>query len=88
MKGKRYSQAQIIAALKEHEAGAKAAEVCRRLGVVENTFYRWKAKYGGLELSEATRLKALELENGKLKRLVADLMLENNAIKEVLSKKW
>lgn len=88
MKGKRYSQAQIIAALKEHAAGAKAAEVCRRLGVVENTFYRWKAKYGGLELSEAVRLKTLELENGKLKRLVADLMLENNAIKEVLSKKW
>lgn len=88
MKGKRYSQAQIIAALKEHEAGAKAAEVCRKLGVVENTFYRWKSKYGGMEVSEAVRLKALELENSKLKRLVADLMLENSAIKEVLSKKW
>jgi len=88
MKGKRYSQAQIIAALKEHEAGAKAAEVCRKLGVVENTFYRWKSKYGGMEVSEAVRLKALELENGKRGRLVADLMLENSAIKEVLSKKW
>jgi putative transposase len=88
MKGTRYSQAQIIAALKEHEAGAKVADVCRKLGVVENTFYRWKSQYGGMEVSEAVRLKALELENSKLKRMVADLMLENSAIKEVLGKKW
>lgn len=88
MKGTRYSQAQIIAALKEHEAGAKVADICRRLGVVENTFYRWKSQYGGMEVSEAVRLKALELENGKLKRMVADLLLENTAIKEVLGKKW
>jgi putative transposase len=88
MKGTRYSQAQIIAALKEHEAGAKVADVCRKLGIVENTFYRWKSQYGGMEVSEAVRLKALELENNKLKRMVADLLLENTAIKEVLGKKW
>jgi len=88
MKGKRYSEAQIIAALKEHEAGAKAADVCRKLGIVENTFYRWKAKYGGMELSEAKRLHELELENSKLKRLLAEAMLDNAALKDVLSKKW
>jgi len=87
MKGKRFSQAQIIAALKEHEAGAKAAEVCRRLGIVENTFYRWKAQYGGMEVSEAKRLKELELENARLKRLLAEAMLDNAALKDVLSKK-
>jgi putative transposase len=88
MKGKRYSEAQIIAALKEHEAGAKAADICRKLGIVENTFYRWKAKYGGMELSEAKRLHELELENSKLKRLLAEAMLDNAALKDVLSKKW
>ena len=88
MKGKRFSEAQIIAALKEHEAGARAAEVCRKLGIVENTFYRWKAKYGGMEVSEARRLRALELENAKLKRLLAEAMLDNAALKDVLSKKW
>ena len=88
MKGKRFSEAQIIAALKEHEAGARAAEVCRKLGIVENTFYRWKAKYGGMEVSEARRLRELELENAKLKRLLAEAMLDNAALKDVLSKKW
>jgi putative transposase len=88
MKGKRYSEAQIIAALKEHEAGARAAEVCRRLGIVENTFSLWKAKYGGMEVSEAKRLKELELENSKLKRLLAESLLDNAALKDVLSKKW
>jgi putative transposase len=68
VKGKTYSEAQIIAALKEHEAGAKAADVCRKLGIVENTFYRWKAKYGGMEVSEAKRLHELELENSKPQR--------------------
>lgn len=88
MKGRKVDTAVIIAALKEHEAGLPAAEICRRLGVADNTFYRWKSKYGGLELAEAQRLQELELENGKLKRIVADLLLENNAIKEVLGKKW
>ena len=88
MKGKIYSEAQIIAALKEHEAGAKVADICRRVGIVEHTFYRWKSKYGGLEVPEAKRLKELELENGKLKRLLADALLDNAALKDVLSKKW
>ena len=88
MKGRKVDTAVIIAALKEHEAGLPAAEICRRLGVADNTFYRWNSKYGGLELAEAQRLQELELENGKLKRIVADLLLENNAIKEVLGKKW
>jgi len=88
MKGQRVDTSQIIAALKEHEAGTATAEICRRLGIAENTFYRWKSKYGGLEQSEAQRLRELELENGRLKRIVADLLLENNAIKEVLSKKF
>lgn len=88
MKGKTYSEAQIIAALKEHEAGAKVAEICRRLGIVEHTFYRWRSKYGGLEVSDAKRLHELELENSKLKRLLADAMLDNAALKDVLSKKW
>jgi putative transposase len=88
MKGQRFSEAQVIAALKEHEAGAKVAEICRKLGIVENTFYRWKAKNGGMELSEARRLHELELENSKLKRLLAEAMLDNAALKDVLSKKW
>lgn len=88
MKGKTYSEAQIISALKEHEAGAKAADVCRKLGIVEHTFYRWKAKYGGMDVSEAKRLHELELENSKLKRLLAEAMLDNAALKDVLSKKW
>lgn len=88
MKGKTYSEAQIIAALKEHEAEAKAADVCRKLGIVENTFYRWKSKYGGMDISEAKRLHELELENAKLKRLLAEAMLDNAALKDVLSKKW
>ncbi len=88
MKGQRFSEAQVIAALKEHEAGAKVADVCRKLGIVENTFYRWKAKYGGMELSEAKRLHELELENSKLKRLLAEAMLDNAALKDMLSKKW
>ena len=88
MKGRKVDPAVIFALLKEHEAGLPAAEICRRLGVADNTFYRWKSKYGGLELAEAQRLQELELENGKLKRIVADLLLENNAIKEVLGKKW
>lgn len=88
MKGKRNSAETIVAALKEHEGGASAAEICRRLGIAENTFYRWKSKYGGLELSEAKRLKELEEENGRLKRMVADLLLRTDALEAVLAKKW
>lgn len=88
MKGKTYSKAQIIEALKEHEAGTNAADVCRKLGIVENTFYRLKAKYGGMDIYEAKRLKELELENAKLKRLLAEAMLDNAALKDMLSKKW
>ena len=84
----RFTEEQIIRALKEAEAGAKTAEVCRRLGVSEQTFYRWKAKFGGLEVSDAKRLKALEDENRRLKQMVADLSLDNQALKLVLSKKW
>jgi len=88
MKKKRYTEEQIIAALKEHEAGAKVADVCRRMGIAEGTFYRWKSIYGGMEVSEAKRMKELETENAKLKRLLADAMLDVAALKEVVSKKW
>ncbi len=88
MKRKRHTEEQIIAILKEHEAGAKTADVCRKRGVSEATFYNWKAKYGGLEVSEAKRLKAMESENARLKRLLADAMLDNAALKDLLAKKW
>ena len=74
--------------LKEHEAGIKTAELCRKHGISEASFYNWKAKYGGLELSEAKRLRGLESENGKLKKLLADAILDNAALKELLAKKW
>ncbi len=86
MKRKRHTEEQIIAILKEHEAGAKTADVCRKRGVSEATFYNWKAKYGGLEVSEAKRLKAMESENARLKRLLADAMLDNAALKDLLAK--
>ena len=88
MKRKRHTEEQIIAILKEHEAGAKTAAVCRKHGVSEATFYNWKAKYGGLEVSEAKRLKAMESENARLKKLLADAMLDNAALKDLLAKKW
>jgi len=88
MRRSRYTEEQIVALLKEHEAGVKTEELCRRQGISQQTFYRWKAKYGGLELSDARRLKALEDENRRLKRLVADLALDNAALKDVLSKNW
>ena len=74
--------------LREAEAGAKTADLARRYGVSEATLYNWKAKYGGLEVSEAKRLRALEDENGRLKRLLADAMLDNAGLKDLLSKKW
>ena len=88
MKRKRFTEEQIIKALKQHESGVKVADICRALGIVEQTFYRWKSKFGGMDVSEAKRLKALEEENAKLKRMLADQMLENAAIKDALSKKW
>ena len=88
MQRKRFSEEQIIGILREHEAGAKAPDLCRKHGMSEATLYNWKAKYGGMEVSEAKRLRALEEENSKLKRLLADVMLDNAALKELLAKKW
>ena len=88
MKRKRFSEEQIIAVLKEHEAGARVPDLVRRHGVSEQTIYRWKSKYGGLEVCEAKRLRELEAENGKLKRLLADSMLDNAALKEIVRGKW
>lgn len=88
MKKSRFSEEQIIGVLKEHDAGAKAADLCRRHGMSPATLYKWKSKFGGMEVSDAKRLRALETENSKLKRLVADLTLDNVALKDVLSKKW
>ena len=88
MKGTRFSEEQIIGVLREHEAGAKTEEVCRRHGISSATFYKWKSKYGGLEVSDAKRLRALEDENRKLKKLLAESMLDISALKELLSKKW
>lgn len=85
---KRFTEEQIIAVLKEHEAGAKTSDVCRRYGISEATFYNWKAKFGGMDVSDAKKLKSLESENAKLKRLLADAELDKLMLKDLLSKKW
>ena len=85
---RRFTEIQIIGLLKEQEAGSRVADICRCHGISEATFYNWKSKYGGMEASEAKRLKVLEEENHRLKRLVADLSLDKAMLKDALSKKW
>ena len=88
MKPSRFTDEQIIGILREQEAGAATADVCRKHGISSATFYKWKAKYGGLEVSDAKRLKTLEDENAKLKKLLAEQMLDAAALRELLAKKW
>ena len=88
MKRSRFSEEQIIAVLKEQEAGMATADVCRRHGISSATFQKWKAKYGGLEVSDARRLRSLEEENARLNRLLADAMLDNAMLKEISAKKF
>jgi putative transposase len=88
MKRARFTEEQIIAVLREHEAGAKTAELARKHGVSEATLYNWKAKYGGMDVSEAKRLRQLDDENAKLKKLLDEAMLDASALRELLSKKW
>lgn len=85
---KRFTEEQIVAVLKEAEVGMKTAEICRKHGISDATFYKWRAKYAGLEVSDLRKMKALEEENSKLKQIVADLSLDNRALKDVLSKKF
>ena len=88
MKRKQFTEEQIIAILKEAEAGLKVADLTRKHGIAEGTFYRWKAKYGGMDVSDAKRLKQVEEENRRLKRLVADQALDIQMLKEINSKNW
>lgn len=85
---KRYTEEQIIKVLKEHESGVKVDDICRRMGISTGTFYNWRSKFGGMEVNEAKRLRVLESENTKLKKLLAEKLLENEALKDVVSKKW
>jgi putative transposase len=88
MKSKRFTEEQIIGILKQAQSGMKIVDLCRIHGISDATFYNWRSKYGGMEVSDAKRLKDLESENRRLKQMLADTMLENQAIKDVLSKKW
>lgn len=88
MKRSRFSEEQIIGILKEHQAGATAAGLCRKYGISDATFYKWRSKYGGMEVSEARRLKALEAENAKLKKMLAEQMLDVATLKEMLGKNF
>jgi len=88
MRASRFNEKQIIGILREQEAGTATAEVCRKHGISSATFYKWKAKYGGLEVSDARRLKALEDENRRLKKLLTEAMLDNAMLKDFASKKW
>ena len=88
MKRKRYTEEKIICILKEHEAGASVPDMARRYGIAENTIYRWKSKFGGMEVSEAKRLRELEQENAKLKRLLGEAELDKAALKELIEGKW
>ena len=85
---KRFSEEQIIKVLKEHETGAGTGDLCRRHGISQGTFYKWKAKFGGMDVSDAKKLRALETENTRLKKLLAEAMLDNAILKDVNSKKW
>ena len=88
MRQSRFSEEQIIAILREQEEGARTADVCRRHGISSATFFKWKGRYGGLDVSEARRLKLLEQENARLKRLLAEAMLDNTMLKDLNAKKW
>lgn len=88
MKGTRFTEEQIIAILRQHDKGVPTKELCRQQGITQTTFYRWKAKFGGMDVSDAKKLRGLETENARLKRMIADLMLDNQILKDVNSKKW
>lgn len=88
MKRKRFTEEQIIAILREHEAGVSTADLCRKHGMSSASFYAWKAKFGGMDVSDAQRLRSLESENAKLKKLLAEAMIDNAALKDLLGKKW
>jgi putative transposase len=88
MKRSRFTEEQIIGVLKEHQAGLSARELCRKHGISDATFYKWRSKYGGMEVSDAKKLRALEAENSKLKKMLAEQMLDNSTLKEMLGKNF